>query len=135
MRRIQAGPQTWYPIEHQHPRHFDAVAPYTNQDQTVANSVDTALIVPNRAWGEFVPPQPMGIQNYFGYAPDHQRAGPSNAGFPRAPTFDASMAEGRRRLAGHYINDASAYVSMIRLEPSASGQFQVIITLEMANVL
>ena len=52
-------------------------------------------------------------------------------GLPRAQTLDASIAEGRRRLAGHYLNNPDAHVSTIRLEPGPSGQFQVIITLEM----
>ena len=53
-------------------------------------------------------------------------------GLPRAPTLDTSIAEGRRRLASRYISNPDAYVSTIRLEPGPSGQFQVIITLEMA---
>ena len=53
-------------------------------------------------------------------------------GLPRAQTLDASIAEGRRRLAGRYLNNPDAYVSTIRLEPGPSGQLQVIITLEMA---
>jgi hypothetical protein len=56
-------------------------------------------------------------------------------GLPQAPTVEALIAEGRRRLAGRYVNSPAAYVSMIRLEPSPSGQFQVIITLEMADIL
>jgi len=52
-------------------------------------------------------------------------------GLPRAQTLNASIAEGRRRLAGLYLNNPEAYVSTIRLEPGPSGQFQVIITLEM----
>ena len=53
-------------------------------------------------------------------------------GWPMAQTLDASIAEGRRRLAGRYLNNPEAYVSVIRLEPGPSGQFQVIITLEVA---
>lgn len=56
-------------------------------------------------------------------------------GLPQAPTVETLVAEGRRRLAGHYLSNPDAYVSMIRLEPSPSGQFQVIITVEMANIL
>ena len=50
--------------------------------------------------------------------------------------LDASIREGRRRLAGRYVNNPNAHVSTIRLEPSASasGQHQVIITLEMVNL-
>ena len=51
--------------------------------------------------------------------------------------FDESIREGRRRLARCYVNNPNAYESMIRMEPSASasGQHQVIITLEMVNLL
>jgi len=56
-------------------------------------------------------------------------------GLPRAPTLDASIAEGRRRLAGRYLNNPDGHVSTIRLEPGPSGQFQVIITLEMTDVI
>ena len=56
-------------------------------------------------------------------------------GLPQVPTVEALIAEGRRRLAGRYIDSPDAFVSMIRLEPSPSGQFQVIITVEMANVV
>ena len=66
------------------------------------------------------------------YAPIHVGGGPPNMGLPRAQTLDASIAEGRRRLAGHYLNDPDAHVSTIRLELGPSGQLQVIITLEMA---
>lgn len=56
-------------------------------------------------------------------------------GFPWAQALDASIGESRRRLAGRYLNNPNAYVSTIRLEPGPSGQFQVIITLEMANIV
>ncbi|KAI9436622.1 hypothetical protein H4582DRAFT_2078248 [Lactarius indigo] len=139
VQRAQAAPPTQYPIGHQDPRHFGAVTPHAsvNQDQGVGGRVasETALIAPDRAWAQFVPPQTERIQDTFGYAPIHERAGPFNTAFPRAPTLDASIAESRRRLASHYLNNLDTYVSMIRLEPGASGQFQVIITLEMANVL
>ena len=47
--------------------------------------------------------------------------------------FDASIREGRRRLAGRYLNSPDAYVSTIRLEPGASGRLQVVITVEVVN--
>ena len=71
------------------------------------------------------------IQDNFGNALVHEREGPSNMELPRAQTLDGSIAEGRRRLAGMYLNNPDAYVSTIRLEPGTSGQFQIIITLEM----
>jgi hypothetical protein len=60
---------------------------------------------------------------------NYERSGPSNAGLVQASTLDTS-AESRRRLAARYINDADAYVSLIRLEPGPSGRFQVIVTIE-----
>lgn len=56
-------------------------------------------------------------------------------GLPQAPTVETLIAECRRRLDGRYLNNPDVYVSMIHLEPSPSGQFQVIITVEMANIL
>jgi hypothetical protein len=56
-------------------------------------------------------------------------------GFPWAQAFDKSIGERRRSLAGRYLGNPSAYVSTIRLEPGPSGQFQVIIMLEMANIV
>ncbi|KAI9450799.1 hypothetical protein BJY52DRAFT_1226998 [Lactarius psammicola] len=133
---VQRRPPTWYSVEQQHPRHFDnAVVPYVNQGQAVDNPVETALIEPHRMREQWVDPQAVGIQDNFSYASVRERAGPSNARLLQAPTLDVSIAEGRRRLAGHYLNNPDAYVSVIRLEPGAFGQFQVIITLEMANIL
>ncbi|KAH9015744.1 hypothetical protein EDB83DRAFT_2528937 [Lactarius deliciosus] len=133
VQRTHAAPPNWYPVGPRDPRHFNA--PRVNQDQGVDNRVETALIAPGRAWTQFVPPQTARIQDNFGYAPVPERAGPLNTGSLRALTLDASIAESRRRLAGLYLNNPEGYVSMIRLEPGASGQFQVIITLEMPNVL
>ncbi|KAH9021731.1 hypothetical protein EDB85DRAFT_1999613 [Lactarius pseudohatsudake] len=132
VQRAQATPPTWYPIGPQDPRHFNI--PHVNQDQGGDNRVETALIAPDRAWTQFVPPQTARTQDNFGYAPIHERVGPSDMVLLRAPTFDTSIAESRRRLAGQYLNNPDAYVSIIRLEPGASGQFQVVITLEMPNV-
>jgi len=78
MRRTQAHPPTWYPVQQQDPRHFgvsspydddtiptanrvfsrkNTTAPYPNQDQNIDNRAETVMIVPNRAWGQFIPPQ------------------------------------------------------------------------------
>ena len=75
------------------------------------------------------------IPENFDYDLTHERAGPSNVESVRAPMFDASIREGRRRLAGRYLNSPDAYISTIRLEPGASGRLQVIITVEMVNLL
>jgi hypothetical protein len=56
-------------------------------------------------------------------------------GLLQAPTLNTSIAEGRRRLADLYLNNASAHVSMIHLEPGPSGRFQVIMTLEIPSTL
>ena len=55
-------------------------------------------------------------------------------GLRQAPTVETLISEGRRRLAERYLHNPDAYVSMIRLEPSPSGQLQVIITVEVANI-
>ncbi|KAH9059881.1 hypothetical protein EDB87DRAFT_1618938 [Lactarius vividus] len=135
VQRTQAGPPTWYPIEQQDPRHFGE--PVANQDQNVDNRAETAMIVPTRAWAQFrgIPLQTARVQNNFGYPPVHQSVGPPNMELSQAPTLDASIAESRRRLAGRYLNNPDAYVSTIRLEPGPSGQFQVIITLEMIDIV
>ncbi|KAH9021733.1 hypothetical protein EDB85DRAFT_1999628 [Lactarius pseudohatsudake] len=135
VRGIQADPHTGDPVRQQDPRHFNAVAPSPNQYQGVDSRAETVMIVPDRAWEQFVPPQTAGFEDPFSYAPIHERAGPSSMGFPLAPTLDASIAESRRRLAGQYVNNPNAYVSTIHLEPGLSGQLQVIITLEMASAV
>ncbi|KAH9043551.1 hypothetical protein EDB83DRAFT_2523853 [Lactarius deliciosus] len=135
--RTQAHPPTWHPIEQQDARHFgNTTAPFLNQDQGIDNRAETAMIVPDYASAQLVPPQTARTQvnDNFGYAPVHERAGFPNMGLPRALTLDASIAESLRLLAGRYLNNPDAHVSTIRLEPGLSGQFQVVITLEMANV-
>ncbi|KAH9021742.1 hypothetical protein EDB85DRAFT_1999696 [Lactarius pseudohatsudake] len=129
----QRRQQTW--IEEHDPQHFrNAVTPYVNRDRGV-NHVGTALIAPVRSQAQFAPPQAAEIQDNFSYPPVPERAGPFDIGLVPAPILNASIAEGRRRLAGHYINNPDVYVSMIRLEPGQSGRFQVIIVLEMADIL
>ncbi|KAI9447066.1 hypothetical protein BJY52DRAFT_1193668 [Lactarius psammicola] len=130
----QRGQPTWYLNEQQDPQYFgNPVASYVNQG--VDNRVETALTAPTRLWAQFVPPQTAVIQDNVGYAPVPERASTPNVGLLWAPISNPSITEGRRRLAGRYLNDPGAYVRTIRLEPGPSGQFQVIIVLEMANVL
>ncbi|KAH9059882.1 hypothetical protein EDB87DRAFT_1618940 [Lactarius vividus] len=114
----------------------NAVVPYMNQGQGFNNHVENVSIAPvhSREPGQFVPPQAAEIQDN-GYPPVPEREGPFDIGLIPAPILNASIAEGRRRLAVHYINNPDAYVSMIRLEPGQFGRFQVIIVLEMANIL
>ncbi|KAH9059897.1 hypothetical protein EDB87DRAFT_676855 [Lactarius vividus] len=121
------------PLDNRIQRISNVVAPYyVNQDQDVIDNRDTSMIAPARLRTQFVPPNTGGAQD--NYVPTHERAGPSNMRLLQAPTLETSIAESRRRLASRYLNNADAHVSMIRLEPGASGQFQVIITLEMTNV-
>ncbi|KAH9043557.1 hypothetical protein EDB83DRAFT_2523858 [Lactarius deliciosus] len=126
---------TWYPIEQQDRQ--SAVAPYVNQDQGVNNHVETVSIAPvhSREPAQFVPPQAAEIRDNFGHPLGPESTSPFDIGLIPAPILNASIAEGRRRLAGHYINNPDAYVSVIRLEPGQSGRFQVIIVLEMADIL
>ncbi|KAH9018660.1 hypothetical protein EDB84DRAFT_1442344 [Lactarius hengduanensis] len=125
----------WYPIEQQDQQRFgDAVAPFVNHGQRPDNRQETASGAPDHVWAQIAHPE-TGIQDNIGYAPVPERAGPPNVGLLHAPILDASIAEGRRRLAGRYLNNPDAYVRMIRLEPGPSGQFRIIITLEMANIL
>ncbi|KAH9042292.1 hypothetical protein EDB84DRAFT_1473217 [Lactarius hengduanensis] len=127
VQRTQAGLPTWYPnVGQQDPMDFGD--PVVNQDN---NRAESAMIIPNRAWAQFMPPQTANS----GHAAIHERAGPPNMGSAQAPTLDASIAESRRRLAGRYLNNPDAYVTTIRLEPGPSGQFQVIITPEMTDIV
>ncbi|KAH9015743.1 hypothetical protein EDB83DRAFT_2573764 [Lactarius deliciosus] len=129
VQHTQARPPTWYPVGQQH---FGD--PAVNQDQNVNNRAEAAMIVPNHARAQFGGIIPQTADN-FGYAPVHESVGPPNMRLAQAPTFDASIAENRRRLAGRYLNNPDAYVSTIRLEPGPSGQFQVVITLEMIDIV
>jgi len=56
---------------------------------------------------------------------------------PRDQTqvFDMSVAESLRRLAGRHINNPESLVNEIRVEPSPSGRFRVVITVEIASIL
>jgi hypothetical protein len=134
-RPTQAGPPNWHPTEQQDPRHFaNASNPYTNQGQPegVNNRAESVLL--NHA-AQFAPLQNARTPDNLGFAPIQERAGPPDMRFPWAQALDTSIAESRRRLAGRYLNNPNAYVSTIRLEPGPSGQSQVIITLEMANIV
>jgi hypothetical protein len=75
------------------------------------------------------------ISDNLGHAPVQEREGPLYMEFPWAQVLDKSIGERRRCLAGRYLNSPNTYVSTIRLEPGPSGQFQVIITLEMTNII
>jgi len=56
---------------------------------------------------------------------------------PRDQThvFDMSVAEGLRRLAERHINNPESLVNEVRVEPSPSGRFRVVITVEIASIL
>jgi len=135
--RTQAGPPAWYPWypEQQDPRHIGV------------SGLDDDLRLISLSLKRAGTPYSVGAQ---GFAPaqtavsaknrPHKHVmtiheGPPNMGFPTARTLDTSIAEGRRRLAGQYLNNPDAFVRTIRLEPGPSSQFQAIITLEMTNVI
>jgi hypothetical protein len=46
-----------------------------------------------------------------------------------------SVTEGLRRLASRYIDNPASLINVVRLEPSASGRFQIVIILEVADIL
>ncbi|KAN0132103.1 hypothetical protein V8E53_010140 [Lactarius tabidus] len=111
-----------------------ASIPYTNQGQPESVNNRAESVLPDHA-AQFAPLQNARTPDNFGYAPVQERAGPPDMGSHWAQALDTSIAESRRRLAGRYLNNPNAYVSTIRLEPGLSGQSQVIITLEMANIV
>ncbi|KAI9447347.1 hypothetical protein BJY52DRAFT_1368128 [Lactarius psammicola] len=117
-RRTRAGPSTWNPVGQQ--GHFGiAITPYLNQGQNVDSRAETTMIAPNHAQAQFAPSQFSGIQDEFGYAPVPERAGPPNVGLLQAPILNASIAEGRRRLAARYLNNPDAYVHLVNSKSSS----------------
>ncbi|KAH8989581.1 hypothetical protein EDB92DRAFT_1947329 [Lactarius akahatsu] len=93
------------------------------------------MTIPNRALVPFTSMQTARAQGDYSYAPVHERAGPPNTEFPWSLTFNESITESWRCLTGRYLNNPDAYVSTIRLELGPSGQFQVIIMLNMTSVV
>ncbi|KAH9031343.1 hypothetical protein EDB85DRAFT_2146155 [Lactarius pseudohatsudake] len=61
----------------------------------INNRAESAMIIPNRAWAQFVPLQTANS----GYAAIHERAGPPNMGLAQAPTLDALRVGGASRVA------------------------------------
>ena len=127
--------------------------PLLSGDRAVGNRAETAMIVPSHAQAQSIPPQTAVSANIlllvrvrmadvvtkrilenFDYDLAHERLGPYNIDLIRVPMLDASIREGRRRLAGRYLNNPNASVSTIRLEPGASGRLQVVITVEMITL-
>jgi hypothetical protein len=75
-----------------------------------------------------------------GYAPPREATAShpqahANVGLDQTQVFDATVTEGLRRLAGRYVNDPDSLVNAVRLEPSPSGRFRIIIMLEIAGIL
>jgi hypothetical protein len=54
---------------------------------------------------------------------------------PNEGALDLSVPERLRRLAGRYVNNPDSTVSGVHVEPGPSGQFQVVITIKIGDVL
>ncbi len=54
---------------------------------------------------------------------------------PNEGAFDLSVPEHLRHLAGHYINNPDSTVNGIHLESGPSGQFQVVIMIDIGDIL
>lgn len=52
----------------------------------------------------------------------------------QAQRFDLAVSESLRRFAGRYINNRETLVNTVRLEPSTSGRFRVVIVVEIADI-
>ncbi|KAF8264812.1 NADP-dependent oxidoreductase domain-containing protein [Lactarius quietus] len=100
--RTQAHSMTEYLVGQQDPRPCG--------DHIVHNRVEA--VPADRAWA----PQTARTQDNFGYAPVHERAGPSNLEFGRTP--DEPISESRRRLASRYLNNPNTYRVCTSLCPS-----------------
>jgi hypothetical protein len=84
------------------------------------------------------------IQGNSSYAPLREVAGPSQAqtgiGFradqpDQHQVFNAPVTESLRYLAGNYVNNPESLVCGVQLEPTPSGRFRVVITLETGGIL
>ena len=53
----------------------------------------------------------------------------------RPQVLDRPVTESLRRLARRYINNPESRIITVRLEPGPSGQFQVAIVVEIADIL
>ena len=53
----------------------------------------------------------------------------------QAQVSDVSVTESLRRLARCYVNNPETHVNSVRLEPGPSGQYLVVIMLEIADIL
>lgn len=74
-----------------------------------------------------------------GYAPLRGEVGHAPASrsvwHDQTPVPGMSVTEGLRNLAGRYLDSPDSRVKLVRLEMVPSGQFQVVIILEMAGTL
>jgi len=59
----------------------------------------------------------------------------ASARLDQVQRFDLAVSESLRRLAGRYINNSETLVNTVRLEPSTSGRFRVVIVVEIADIL
>ncbi|KAH8978298.1 hypothetical protein EDB83DRAFT_2684957 [Lactarius deliciosus] len=130
------GPPTWYTTDRQGWDSRPSGDTYINQGQGVSIPTGAPLTAPVPAQMHFAAP---GVQEQA-----HPTLSQAIAGTPQAlavvqprqnPAIGISAAEGLRRLADRYVNNPASLVSVVRLEPSASGGFQVVIILGMADLL
>ncbi|KAH9073443.1 hypothetical protein EDB83DRAFT_2672796 [Lactarius deliciosus] len=131
------GPPTWYTADRG--QDWDSRPsgdPNINQGQGVSIPTRAPLTAPVLAQMDFAAP---GVQEQA-----HPALSQATAGAPQTlavvqprqnPAIGISAAEGLRRLADRYVNNPASLVSVVRLEPSASGGFQVVIILGMADLL
>ena len=74
-----------------------------------------------------------------GYVPPPEAVRPApiqNGALPNeAQAIDMSVPERLRRLARRYVNNPKSLVNGVHLEPGPSGQFQVVITIDITNIL
>ena len=59
----------------------------------------------------------------------------TSVGLDQAHVFGPAVTESLRRLAGRYVNNPGSLVNVVHLEPGASGRFQVVIILDVADIL
>ena len=83
--------------------------------------------------------QPQQNQHNVGYAPIREeiRMPQDQTGLvlDQTQASETSVTEGLRRLARRYVNNPESLVNVVRVESSASGRFQIVIMLEVADIL
>jgi hypothetical protein len=57
-----------------------------------------------------------------------------NAGLDQTQVLEMLATESFRRLAARFVNNPESSINVVRLEPSVSGRFRVVIILDAANI-